>query len=379
MWLLACLALLPDPVRLSQLLQAAVDRGDVAGVVALVADKDRVLYHQAFGKLDVARSQPMPKDAIFRIASMTKPITSALALMLIEEGKLRLDDPVANYLPAFREKRVIVSCDEKDCRTRPAARTVTVRHLLTHTSGIGYAWSDPYLKMLQEKTGLPEADLPLLHDPGARWTYGAGTRVLGAIVEKVSGRPLEVLMRERILEPLGMNDTSYAVPPEKAGRVPTVHQRAGGVLREKPNPAELRSAVRGDSNLYSTATDYSRFLQLLLNGGRGIVSSAALRQMMQNQIGELVVERQAVASDFSRPYPLGAGVDKWSLAFQVAASEPAAHRRSPGSVSWAGIFNTHFWVDPKRQVAAVLLVQLLPFYDDRAIALLSAFEEQIYE
>jgi len=169
------------------------------------------------------------------------------------------------------------------------------------------------------------------------------------------------------------------VPPEKAGRVPTIHQRTGGVLREKPNPAELRSVVRGDSNLYSTAIDYSRFLQLLLNGGRGIVSSAALRQMMQNQIGDLVVERQPVASDFSRPYPLGAGVDKWSLAFQVAASKPAANRRSPGSVSWAGIFNTHFWVDPKRQVAAVLLVQLLPFYDDRAIALLSAFEEQVYE
>jgi methyl acetate hydrolase len=371
---------------LSGFLQGAVARGDVPGIVALVVGPGGVLYHEAFGKLDVARNIAMPRDAIFRIASMTKPLTSTAAMMLIEEGKLKLEDRADKYLPALRAPQVITSVDEAAATyaTRPASGPITIRHLMTHTSGIGYAWSQPPMALAQKKTGLPEPELPLLHDPGTKWSYGASTRVLGEVVAKVTEQPIDAVLRTRLFEPLGMRDTGYDVPPGRHGRVATLHQRTNGVLVEQANPSSLAVMVRGDGGLYSTALDYSAFLRMLLNGGRSsggmrLLSEQSIHDLTRNQIGSLVVEEQPVADTArSRPYPLGAGTDKWGLGFQLAAPRtPAANKRSPGSYSWAGINNTHFWVDPGRQLGVIVLMQVLPFYDQRAIALLEGFEELV--
>src|SRR5580700_6355290 len=197
-------------VALSRQLSDAVNRGDTPGVVALIVDRDNVLYEGAAGKLDVAHNIAMPVDAIFAIASMTKPVTSVAIMMLLEEGKLGLDDPVSRYLTGFDNLRVITAFNEKDAtyETRPAKRPMTIRHLLTHTAGIGYGFSNPIEFRLTEATKKDESELPLLNDPGDKWNYGASTRVLGMIVEKITGVPLETWFQQHIFRPLGMVDTS---------------------------------------------------------------------------------------------------------------------------------------------------------------------------
>ena len=372
---------------LSAFLKAAVDRGDAPGLVVSVVAPDRVVYQRSFGKLNVAGKVDMTDNAIFNIASMTKPLTSVAIMMLVEQGKLTLDDDVGTFLPAFKDPRVLTKLNEEDgtLETRPASRPITIRHLLSHTSGIGYAFSDPRLAVLQRKTRLSEPELPLLHDPGEKWTYGASTRVLGDVVQKRSGEPIDVFLRTKILEPLGMTDTSYAVPAEKAGRVSTIHRRTDGALVEQPNPSPLPTSVRGDGGLYSTAKDYGTFLRMFLNQGRlgttRLLSEESIRLMTHNQIGDVVVSLQPAADPMrTRPFPLGAGADKFGLGFQIAVAQSTNPRmRSPGSYSWAGIDNTHFWVDPTRRIAVVMLMQVLPFYDDRAIQLLRGFEQLVNE
>jgi methyl acetate hydrolase len=203
------------PAALTGFLAEAVSRGDVPGVVVLVVAPDRVLYHEAFGRMNVAQGVDMRKDAIFRIASMTKPLTSVAVMMLVEEGKLGLEDPVSGHVPAFKNPQVISRFDPAagSYETRPAARPITVRQLLTHTSGIGYSWSDPGLALIEKRTGVTsERDLPLVHEPGEKWTYGAGPKVLGDVVEALSGQPLPAFLESRILRPLGMRDTGWTVP-----------------------------------------------------------------------------------------------------------------------------------------------------------------------
>ena len=372
---------------LSRYLSDAVAHGDVPGVVAIVVGQDGVLYQGTAGKLDVGRGIAMPADAIFRIASMTKPITTVAAMMLVEAGTLRLDDPVSKYLPDFKNRQVLMTPDAAAGHdaTRPAAREMTIRHLMTHTSGIGYAWSSPVVARLTAGDRDKEPMLPLLHDPGARWTYGASTRVLGQVVEKIAGQPFDAFLNARILGPLKMADTAYAVPAQKLTRVATVHSRSGSTLVERPNTAAQQSPVRGDGGLYSTAHDYGVFLQMLLNGGSfggaTLLRPSSVAMMGENQIGAVTVEEQPAADPaMSRPYPLGAGHDKFGLGFQIAAADPRyATLRSPGSLSWAGIDNTHFWIDPARHIAAVFLVQVLPFYDEASIRTLRGFEAQVYQ
>jgi methyl acetate hydrolase len=214
---------------------------------------------------------------------------------------------------------------------------------------------------------------------------GARPRVRGDVIAKVSGQPIDAVLRARIFEPLGMRETGFDVPADKHARVVTLHVRTDGVLAELPNPSTLAVGIRGDGGLYSTARDYSAFLRMLLIGGRvngrRLLSEQSMHALTHNQIGDLVVEQQPVFDkERSRPYPLGAGSDKWSFGFQVAAgSSPRANRRSPGSYSWAGINNTFFWVDPVKQVGAIVLMQVLPFYDERAMALLGGVEEVVYQ
>src|SRR6188474_2768563 len=199
-------------------LKTAIDRGDVPGVVVLVTGPDRVLYHEAFGKMSTAKALDMKKDTIFNIASMTKAVTSVGVMMLVDEGKLGLDDEVSKYLPAFKSPKVLSKVDlaAGTYETRPATKPITVRQLLTHTSGIGYSWSDPGLALVQRKTNDgSETALPLVHEPGEKWTYGASTKVLGDLVEKFSGERIDVFTDKHITAPLGMADTFYEVPTAK--------------------------------------------------------------------------------------------------------------------------------------------------------------------
>jgi CubicO group peptidase (beta-lactamase class C family) len=380
---------LPTSAAIDTYLTSVVRDTRIPGVVALVVDADRVVYTGAFGMQDVAAGVPMNADSIFRIASMTKPVTSVAVMMLVQEGDIGLDDSVSQYLPAFEDKPVIASFNatDKSYTVRPAAGPITVRHLLTHTSGLGYAFSSHTLAALAGNSG-PGAsvtELPLLHDPGTRWTYGESTRVLGALVEEVSGQPLDDFMAERIFAPLGMRDTFYTVPAPKAARVVTVHRTTTDGLVEAPNPAEITAPVYGDGGLHSTAADYAKFIQLFLNDGRApngmrLLSEATVALMGENHIGAIFVEQQPGALPaLSEPFPVGAGRDKFGLGFQITGPHSDKLARSPGSMSWAGIFNTEFWIDPARGVGGVLLMQYLPFYDAAAIATLQGFERHVYE
>ena len=372
----------------SQLLDETVRKGDVPAVVVLVTSADGVVFERAAGKRDVSANAALHEDAIFRIASMTKPVTSAAIMMLMESGRLRLDDPAGDYVPSIDAMKVVTQVNaDGSLELRPPRRRITIRDLLTHTSGIGYSFSDPILFKLQQ-SGKSEADLPLLHDPGEKFTYGASTRYLGEIVERISGQPIDAFMRTRLLEPLEMTDTSYEVAAGARSRLVTLHQRTDGTLMERPNPEVARSPVRGDGGLFSTARDYGKFLRLFLNGGRTgstrLLAESSIRDMTRNQIGHLVVQRQPAAnSALSKPFPMGGANehwgfgDTWGLGFELATATTVAHRRAPGSYSWAGINNTHFWVDPQRQIGVVVLMQVLPFYDDACITLLTNVEELV--
>ncbi len=374
---------------LGDALTASVQAGDVPGVVALVVGPNGVLFEGAAGELNVAEGTPMPVNAIFNIASMTKPVTSVAVMMLLEQGLLLLDDPVSEFLPEFAALRVLTGFDAAGAaQSAPAQTVMTVRHLLSHSSGIGYAFANSTVGRLQQQNpGQAEWQLPLLNEPGARWNYGASTRVLGLIVEQLSGQPLATFFQERIFAPLGMTDTSYAVPADEQDRVPTLHTRAAsGALQESAQnnvPAVPSPPFTGDGGLYSTAQDYGRFMRMFLNGGQldgvRILSEQSVALMGQNQLGELFVELQEAAiPQLTRPFPLGAGKDKFGLGFQLTGEPPVAGQRSTGSMAWAGLFNTEFWIDPARQIAATHLVQVLPFYDEGALRALSSFETAVY-
>jgi CubicO group peptidase (beta-lactamase class C family) len=372
---------------LGTFLKAAIDRGDVPGAVVLITGPDRVLYHEAFGKMSTATALEMKKDTIFNIASMTKAVTSVGVMMLVEEGKLGLDDEVSKYLPQFKAPQVLSKVDVAagTYETRPATRPITIRQLLTHTSGIGYSWSDPGLALVQKKTGAADLDLPLVNEPGAQWTYGASTRVLGMVIENISGLTIDKYLEARILGPLGMKDTTYAVPSSKTARVVSRNQRTDGKIVEIPNPDPIPPTIRGDGGLYSTAADYGRFVQMILNqgqlGGVRILKEQTVREMSRNQTGNVKVRLQPTAEPLrSKPYPLGAGEDVWGLGFQIAApAKPASNMRRPGSMNWAGINNTFYWIDPEKQIGVVVLMQILPFYDDAAIKILQGVEERVYQ
>lgn len=372
---------------LTQYLSTAVERGDVPGVVALIVDRKGVLYEAAVGKQDVAGGVDMKMDTIFRIASMTKPITSVATMMMVEEGKLKLDDPVSKFLPEFANRPVIAKFnpDDGSYETRPAKREITIRDVSAHISGLSYAFTNPVAARLLKGTKKTELELPLLHDPGERWSYSAGPRVLGWVIEKITGQPLDQFMSKRIFEPLKMTDTSWVVPSEKVSRVATLHKSVDGKLKEEANPPEVKREVIGDGGLHSSARDYGRFMSMMLNGGSlegaKIISAKSVETMGKNQIGSVVIETQPAANpELIKEFPIGAGRDKFGIGFQITArDERYAKLRSPGSLSWAGINNTQFWIDPKRGIGAVVMLQVLPFYDDTCLRVLRDFEGLVYK
>ena len=386
--LAAAVPTLPPPgaAALSKYLTDATARGDVPGVVVTVVSKDGTIYNQGFGKRSTLNNVSMGADTIFNIASMTKAVTSAAIMILVDEGKLKLDDDVAKYLPKYKNLLVISKFNEADgsYETRPAKGPITIRHLLTHTSGIGYGFASRAVSMLSQKTMQTELDLPLLFDPGTSWAYGASTRVLGHVVEAISGQKIDAFLDARILKPLGMNDTGYSVPQSKHSRVVAVNNRGNdGKFTEQRVAANVSSPVQGDGGLYSTGSDYGLFIRMLLNRGQlgqtRILSARSARTMFENHTGDVVVQPQlSTAPALSRDFPVGAGADKWGLGFQLAKAK-RPNMRTPGSGTWAGIFNTHFFIDPSREIGVVVMMQTLPFYDEASMRVYAGVEELVYK
>ena len=381
----------PGGTAIDTALRGGVERKDVPGVVALLTDRKRVLYQGAFGVADVATGRAVSADALFRIASMTKPITSVAAMQLVEQGRFGLDDPVEKYLPEFANLKVFESFDAASgvYRLRPAARPPTVRHILTHTSGLGYPFTSAILRDFKPQAGesYPFGG-PLLFDPGERWHYGTSTDVVGKLVEKVSGQKLEDYFRAHIFAPLQMSDTSYNVPQEKGSRLVAAQQRAGermdgAIILQTPQPALTIAEPIGGGGLASTASDYGRFMRMLLNGGEldgaRVLKAETVTLMGQNHIGAVSVPALRTALPRSADFSfISDGRDKWGLGFLIAADQVPG-RRSPGSLSWGGINNTYFWIDPGRGIAGVILMQYLPFADAKALALYDAFERAAYQ
>jgi methyl acetate hydrolase len=368
-------------------MRSAVERKDVAGVVVMAADRKGTIYQGAFGVADLAEGRPLKMDSMFRIASMTKAIVSAAAMQLTEQGRFSVDDPVAKYMPEFAKLSVLESFDAATgaYRVRPATKQVTVRHLHTHTSGLGYAFTSPIVRDFKPRAGEEYAVGPLVFEPGEHWLYSTSTDWLGRLVERVSGQPLEDYFRAHIFTPLGMADTSYFVPKDKEARLVTVNRRIadGSFVKEPTQPPTSGFTPIGGGGLTSTASDYLRFTRALLNGGEldghRILSAASVTQMGQNQIGAVGVPAQKTAQpersdDFSF---IADGRDKWGLGFLIT-TDAVPGKRSPGSLSWGGINNTYFWLDPARGITGTIMMQFLPFADRKALALYDAFERGVY-
>lgn len=379
---------------IDDVLRTAVSQGDVPGVVAAAASRNGVLYRAAFGKRDEAAGIEMTSDTIFRIASMTKAVTSVAVMQLVEEGKVDLDEPAATYLPALEGREVLEDLDEAGAPIlRPARSPVTVRQLLSHTSGFAYeVWNDSILELVSKGLltsagvdGGAFLEAPLVFDPGQRWEYGISVDWLGRLVELVSGQTLDEYFRQHIFEPLGMTDSHFNLPLEKEARLVTVHQRQddGGLVEAPRETLAPVTFFSGGGGLVSTADDYLRFLRSVLAGGSldgvEILQPATVQAMAENQIGELEAgAMRTVMPAFSNDFDFFPGsVDRFGLGF-LLNSTAVEGGRAAGSLAWAGLYNTYFWIDRERGVCAVLLTQTLPFYDAKTIALLDEFERALY-
>jgi methyl acetate hydrolase len=375
-----------NPV-IDKVLADAVARGDVPGVVAMAVDRRGVMYQGAFGLADALSGRRLEIDALFRIASMTKAVTSVAAMQLVEEGRLRLDDPADKYLPELAKLSMFEAFDSKTgaYKVKPATKPLTVRHLLTHTSGLGYNFTSPIVRDFKPREGEKYTAGPLLFEPGEQWMYGTSTDWVGRLVERFSGKGLEEYFQQRIFGPLGMMDTSYNVATGRRSRLVPVHRRQadGKFAPDSVQPPVTVPRPIGGGGLASTAADYTKFLQMLLNGGTlngaRVLRAETVGLMGQNQIGNVNVRALKTAmpersSDFSF---VADGRDKWGLGFLISVDEQPG-KRSPGSLSWGGINNTYFWVDPTRGIAGVILMQFLPFADEKALGVYDAFERAVY-
>jgi methyl acetate hydrolase len=372
-------------------LHSAVERKDVPGVVALITDRDHVLYRGAFGVADLSTGRPLTSDALFRIASMPKPVTSVALMQLVEQGRIALDDPAEKHLPELKEVKVIESFDATtgDYRLRPPSRLPTVRHFLTHTSGLAYPFTSAVWRDLKPHAGdtFPFGG-PLLFDPGERWHYSTSVDVVGRLVEVVSGQKLEDYFREHIFVRFKMDDTSYNVPEAKGPRLVAQQQRAGehmdgAVELQSPQLGLTIAAPIGGGGLASTVDDYGRFVRMFLNGGAldgvRVLKPETIALMEQNQIGAVSVPALKSALPRSADFTFIAdGRDKWGLGFLITVDQVPG-KRSPGSLSWGGINNTYFWIDPTRGIAGVIMMQYLPFADAKALAVYDTFERGTYQ
>jgi len=381
-------------VNLDRILRQAVESKAMPGVVAVAATDTEVLYEGAFGKRDLGKPAPMTLDSVVWIASMTKAITATAAMQLVERGKLSLERPASEMVPELAAAKVLEGFDAAGKpRLRAPKRPITLRHLLTHTAGFGYEIWSPAIAQYQTATGTPgittctnaALTTPLMFDPGDRWAYGISIDWAGKIVEAVSGQKLDRYFQENIFGPLGMKDTSFTISPSQRARLASVHQRGGdGALApiefEIPQQPEFHM---GGGGLYGTATDYLAFTQMILRGG-GVKGAQLLRPetvalMSQNHIGALEVgEFRSAIPALSNDIELLPGISlKWGLSFLINAQQLPTGR-SAGSLAWAGLANTYFWIDRTRRVSGVFLSQVFPFYDHTTIDLLGKFETEVY-
>ena len=352
--------------RVREAVKRHLDAGSPSGAVTLVARRGKIVHHEAHGLMDVESKKPMPKDGIFRLASTSKPITAAAVLMMIEEGKVRLADPVSRFIPEFKSMKVAVprpGGSGKEFDTVPSAREITVRDLLTHGSGLmsgglGNAAAPRREPSDTLATFVPKlASVPLDFQPGTLWRYSgqAGFDVLSRIVEIASGLPYDRFLRERLFDPLGMKDTGFYAPPDRAGRLVTLYRRTPeGKLERTPDQSGLSSTsyFAGSGGMVSTAEDYATFSQMMLNGGelngRRYLGPRTVQMMITNHTGDMV------NGQFGRP-ARGMG---FGLGVQVN-EDPAASGlpQSKGAWGWAGGFGTNFNVEPAEQLVTVVFIQ----------------------
>jgi len=378
-----------------RVLKAAADRGDVPGVVAMAATREGSVYQGAFGKRALADGAAMTADTVFWIASMTKAVTSTAAMQLVEQGRLALERPIAEVLPELVAPQVLQGFDPAgEPRLRPARRPITLRHLVTHTAGFVYDIWNPQMGRYMEKSGIPgiitcqnaALGLPLTFDPGDKWDYGINIDWVGKAVERASGQRLGDYFAEHLFAPLGMTDTAFKLTADHRARLAAMHARgADGALApiafELPQEPEFEM---GGGGLYGTAADYLAFAQLFLNEGRAadgrqVLKPETVRLMAKNAIGDLDVRllKTAMSASSNDAEFFPGMVKKWSLGFMIS-TEAVSGGRGPSSLAWAGLGNTYFWIDPATGVAGVILMQLLPFADAKALALLDDFERAVY-
>jgi methyl acetate hydrolase len=375
-------------------LRRATDSGEVPGVVAMAATQEGPVFRAACGKRALPNGAAMSEDSVFWIASMTKAITSTAAMQLVEGGKLELDGPIGKLLPELASPQVLEGFDAAGApRLRPAKRAITLRHLMTHTAGFGYdTWNRDLLRY-RELKGIPRLiscenvalTMPLTFDPGDKWEYGINIEWVGKAVERVSGKPLGSYFEENIFKPLGMKDTAFRLGADQRARLVGMHARqAGGSL--EPMPFEVPQEPEfqmGGGGLYGTAADYLAFQQAFLHEGRfngaRILKPETVRLMAQNATGDLKVRQlKSAMPAYSNDAEFFPGmVKKWGLGFMINTEEVPGGR-SAGSLSWAGLGNTYFWIDQKQGVAGVILMQLLPFADPKALDLYGKYEKAIY-
>ena len=379
---------------LDQILSQAVESKAMPGIVAAAATDKGTLYEGAFGKRELGKQAPMAPDTVVWIASMTKAITATAVMQLVERGKLGLERPASEVVPDLARAKVLEGFDPAGKpRLRAPKRPITLRHLLTHTAGFGYEIWDQGIIQYQTATGTPgitsctnaALTTPLMFDPGDRWEYGISIDWAGKMVEAVSGQSLDRYFQENIFGPLGMKDTSFKISASQRARLASVHQRGeDGALA--PIEFEIPQAPEffmGGGGLYGTARDYLAFARMIMQGGRvdgaQVLRSETVDLMAQNHIGalDIGVFKPAIPA-LSNEVALFPGMRKgWGLSFLIN-DQPAPTGRSAGSLAWAGLANTYFWIDRTKRVSGVFLSQVFPFWDHTAIDLVTKFETEMY-
>lgn len=380
--------------EIDEILRQKCEAKEIPGVVAIAASGSDVLYQGAFGKRDLSKPDAMTADSVFWIASMTKAVTTAGAMQLVEQGKLSLDAPIGEVLPDLAKPQVLEGFDARgEPKLRPAKGPITLRQLMTHTAGFAYnVWNGDCAQYL-EKTGTPNIfscqnialRTPIMSDPGTRWEYGINIDFVGKAVEAASGKRLDAYLREHMFAPLGMNDTGFKITDDMRQRLVATHARGeDGSLAPIPFEIEQNPEFHmGGGGLYGTAGDYIKFTQMILNKGRGngnqVLKPETVALMGQNHIGDLTIGKMTtVAPMYTNDVDLFPDiVKKWGLSFLINTAK-TPQGRSAGSLAWAGLANTYFWIDPSRDVTGVILMQVLPFVDAKCLEAFAGFERGVY-
>jgi methyl acetate hydrolase len=381
--------------QIDQVLRQKSELTEIPGVVAIAASGKEVIYQGAFGKRDLSKNEAMTPDSVFWIASMTKAITAAAAMQLVEQDKLALDAPIGKLLPDLAAPQVLEGFDASgEPKLRPAKNPITLRQLMTHTAGFCYDMWNGDMASFLTKSGVPgiitcqDAALktPIASDPGTRWEYGTNIDFVGKAVEAVSGKRLDAYLRDHLFGPLGMDDTGFKLTDAMRQRLVGMHAReADGSLSSIAFEVEQNPEFHmGGGGLYGTAGDYIKFTQMILNEGRGngnqVLKPETVATMGQNHIGELVVTKMISATPaYTNDVDLYPDmVKKWGLSFLITTAK-TREGRSPGSLAWAGLANTYYWIDPARDVTGVILMQALPFADAKCLEAFAGFERGVYD